>query len=364
MIEKELIVIGAGPAGLAAARCAAEAGSQVLLIDRNPVVGGQLIKQTHKFFGSEQQFAKTRGFNIAKKLVDDVNAFADHVEILTDATAVGLYPDRVVTVLHNDQYLKFHFRALILATGAGERMLAFENNDLPGVYGAGAVQTLMNLYGVLPGENIVMVGSGNIGLIVSYQLMQAGVHVVALLEAAPTIGGYKVHAAKLKRLGVDILTQTTIRRAIGTDRLEGVETIRLDDAWQMVPGTEKRIDVDAVCIAVGLSPLYQLLGMIGAKLKYIPELGGMVPIVDSLNETSFEGVFAAGDVSGIEEASSAIVEGYLAGLAAARKTGHEIKDFDQKIALYQAQLKVLRSGPFGAKIRAGLRKVEAQGDAR
>lgn len=358
MKNYELIVIGGGPAGLAAAKEAAQLGCHVLLIDRNPQLGGQLIKQTHKFFGSEKQFAKTRGFNIAGKLIADLNMYADRIEIMKDATAVGLYPDNVVTVLQYEKYYKFHFQAMVVSTGAGERMLAFENNDLPGVYGAGAVQTLMNLYGVLPGQNVVMVGSGNIGLIVSYQLIQAGVHVKALLEAAPKIGGYKVHASKLKRLGVDLLTQTTIRRAIGKESVEQIETVRLDDQWQMIPGTEKIYDVDCVCIAVGLTPLYQLLAMVDAKMSYVPELGGMVPYLNRNRETSIPNIFVAGDVSGIEEASSAIVEGYLSGRFAANRLGYTDVDNDAKLADYELQLKILRSGPFGAKIRAGLAKVE------
>ncbi|MFA5036254.1 MAG: FAD-dependent oxidoreductase [Candidatus Izemoplasmatales bacterium] len=363
MTNKELIIVGGGPAGLAAAYTAAKTGCHVLLIDRNPQMGGQLIKQTHKFFGSEKQFAKTRGLNIAKKLISDVETCSDRIEIICDATVVGLYADQVVNVLHNEKYYKYHFDALIIATGAGEKMLAFENNDLPGIYGAGAVQTLMNLYGVLPGQNIVMVGSGNIGLIVSYQLIQAGVHVKALLEAAPKIGGYKVHASKLRRLGVDILTQTTIQRAIGNGCVNQIETIELDDSWKPIKGTEKLIDVDAVCIAVGLSPLYQLLAMGGAELKYVPELGGMVPIVDGLHQTTINNIFVAGDVAGVEEASSAIVEGYLSGLAAAAKIGYQQPDYQKSIADYQQQLKNLRSGPFGAKIRAGLKKVEAKTNA-
>jgi sarcosine oxidase subunit alpha len=360
MIEKELIVIGGGPAGLAAAYQAALSGCRVLVIDRNPRIGGQLIKQTHKFFGSEKQFAKTRGITIARKLITDLEEFGDRVEIQTDATAVGLYPDRVVTVLRNESYFKYHFQALVVATGAGERTLAFENNDLPGIYGAGAVQTLMNVYGILPGQEIVMVGSGNIGLIVSYQLMQAGVRVKCLLEAAPKIGGYKVHASKLRRLGVDIRVQTTILRAIGNDRVREIETVRLDESWKPIPGTEERIPVDAVCIAVGLTPLYQLLAMIGAKTLYVPELGGMVPLLDSLHQTSIPGVFVAGDAAGVEEASSAIVGGYLGGLAAASFLHHETADHEAKMADFTHQLTVLRSGPFGAKIRAGLRKAEVE----
>jgi len=358
MIEKELIVIGGGPAGLAACRTAASAGAHVLLIDRNERIGGQLIKQTHKFFGSEQQFAKTRGFNIAKKLTEDLSAFEGLVEIMTGATVVGLYPDQVVTVLQGEKYTKYHFQALIVATGASERMLTFENNDLPGIYGAGAVQTLMNLYGVVPGDQIVMVGSGNIGLIVSYQLMQAGVVVKALLEAAPKIGGYKVHASKLKRLGVDIRTQTTIQRAIGEQSVRQIETVRLDDAWKPIPGTEELIDVDAVCISVGLTPLYQLLAMVNADIKYIPELGGMVPVVNDVNETSVKNVFVAGDVAGVEEASSAIVEGYLTGLVAAARLHHQSPDYQHQLDSYHQQLTNLRSGPFGAKTRTGLVKMK------
>lgn len=162
-----------------------------MLIDRNPRLGGQLIKQTHMFFGSEKQYAKTRGFDIAKQLIATLDQFSDLIEIWTDATVVGVYPDFVVTVYRNNQYLKIQAQAIIVATGASEKVLTFENNDLPGIYGAGAVQTLMNVYGVKPGQQIIMVGSGNIGLIVSYQLLQAGVKVLAILEAAPVIGGIK-----------------------------------------------------------------------------------------------------------------------------------------------------------------------------
>ena len=126
-------------------------------------------------------------------------------------------------MLHDDKYIKVQSKAIVIATGASEKVLAFPNNDLPGIYGAGAVQTLMNVNGVLPGTDVVMVGSGNIGLIVSYQLMQAGVNVKCVIEASDKIGGYKVHASKLKRLGVDILTSHSVKRAFGTECLESIE---------------------------------------------------------------------------------------------------------------------------------------------
>src|SRR5690554_6949276 len=241
MISKDLVIIGGGPSGLCAAKMAAEAGVDSIIIDRNPKLGGQLIKQTHMFFGSEKQFAKTRGIDIATKIFTDTRVYSDLIEIWEDATVVGLYPDKVITILKQEKYIKIKAKAIIVATGASEKVLAFENNDLPGIYGAGAVQTLMNVYGVKPGNKIVMVGSGNIGLIVSYQLMQAGVKVISVIEASPKIGGYKVHASKLRRFGVDIITSCTIKKAIGTEAVEKIITVKLDEKWEEIPGTEEEI---------------------------------------------------------------------------------------------------------------------------
>ncbi|MGD9887030.1 MAG: NAD(P)/FAD-dependent oxidoreductase [Bacilli bacterium] len=357
MLNFPLVIIGGGPAGLCAAKIAAEAGQKVLLIDRNPRLGGQLIKQTHMFFGSEKQYAKTRGFDIARQLIATLGQFSDLVEIWTDATVVGVYPDFVVTVYRNHQYQKIQAQAIIVATGASEKVLTFENNDLPGIYGAGAIQTLMNVYGVKPGQQIIMVGSGNIGLIVSYQLLQAGVKVLAILEAAPSIGGYKVHASKVRRLGVEICTSRTIKKAIGKDAVEKVITIGLDDKWQERPGSEREFTVDAVGIAVGLTPLTNILGMMGVKMKFVSELGGLVPITNEHHETSVPNLFVCGDASGIEEASSAIVEGTLAGLVACEKLRKPHPKHQQLTNDYQEQLQILRQGPFGAKICQGLAKL-------
>ena len=359
MITKDLIIIGGGPSGLCAAKMALEAGISVLLIDRSPNLGGQLVKQTHKFFGSKSQYAKTRGFDIAKKLINDLNE-QKNLEILSNATVVGLYPDKVVTVLYQEEYIRYQAKTVIVATGASEKFLAFENNDLPGIYGAGAVQTLMNNYGVLPGQEIVMVGSGNIGLIVSYQLLQAGVKVKAIIEAAPTIGGYKVHASKMRRLGVPILTSTTIKKAIGSQFIEAIETVSLDQKWNEIPGTSNIIEVDALCISIGLSPMHQILSMVGAKTKYIAELGGFVPIVDDHHQTSVDSIFVCGDAVGIEEASSAMMEGYLTGLNVAKHLGKNHPNEELLIKHYESQLDMLRDGPFGIKTKIGLAKMKEE----
>ena len=355
MIEKDLVVIGGGPAGLSACKIAAEAGMKVAVFERSFALGGQLIKQTHKFFGSESQYAKVRGIEIAKILIKDLEK--TDTEIFLNATVVGLYKDNIITVYQNGRYFKVKAKAIVIATGASEKFLAFENNDLPGIYGAGAVQTLMNIHGVLPGKEVVMVGSGNIGLIVSYQLIQAGVKVKALVEAAGKIGGYGVHASKLRRLGVPILTNTTVKRAIGKDKLEKVITVKLDQNWNEISGSEEEIACDALCISVGLSPLHQLLSMAEANMLYVNELGGLVPIKTCDYETSLKGVFAAGDVTGIEEASSAMVEGKIAGLMAAKHSGFIHHEYDKLENRLNNELCVLRQGPCGEKIRCGLKKV-------
>lgn len=355
MKEAELLIIGSGPAGLCAAISAASSGARVLLLERSFRPGGQLIKQTHMFFGSESQYASHRGVDIADILLKKIEEYGDRIEILLNATAVGFYGDNVITVLKDEkEYFKVKAGAVICATGAFEKFLAFPNNDLPGIYGAGAVQTLMNVYGIRPGDRVLMVGAGNIGVIVSYQLLQAGIQVVAVLDAAPKIGAYLVHASKLARMGVPILTSHTVKEAIGTDCLEAAVVCQVDSRFQPIPGTEKRYDVDVMCISVGLSPLNELLAMRGVQMKYVPQLSGTVPLRTDTCETSIPGIFVAGDASGIEEASSAMAEGYLAGLCAAERLGHVPADFEERKQAYQKQLENLRSGPVGDRIRAGM----------
>ncbi|WP_069649543.1 NAD(P)/FAD-dependent oxidoreductase [Caloranaerobacter ferrireducens] len=357
MIYTDITIIGGGPAGLCAALSAASSGAKVIIIDRNKKIGGQLIKQTHMFFGSEKQYASKRGFDIAEILSKKLSEFTENIEIYLDTTALGIYEDGVITIEKKGEYNKIRSKSIIITTGASEKVLAFPNNDLPGIYGAGAVQTLMNVYGVKPGKKVLMVGAGNIGLIVSYQLLQAGVEVSAIIDAAPRIGGYLVHASKLARMGVPIYTSYTIKEAIGKEYLEKAIIWKLDNNWKPIKGTEKILEVDVMCISVGLSPLSELLFQAGCEMKYITELGGYVPVRDRTYETTKKGIFVAGDVAGVEEASSAMVEGYLAGLYAAKSIGYEHVNFNELVEDYEKQLNSLRSGPIGEKIRIGIKKL-------
>lgn len=355
----DVIIIGAGPSGICAANVLGKTGKSVLLLERDPFLGGQLLKQSHMFFGSRQQYAGTRGFEIAEILQKELFAY-DHVKVMTDTIASAYYPEeKILLAMQDEKKLhELHFDQLIVATGASEKSLLFSNNDLPGIFGAGAVQTLMNMYGVLPGKDIVMVGSGNIGLIVSYQLMQAGANVKCIIDAAPSIGGYFVHAAKIRRMGVPILMRHTIHRAIGTNALEAVEIAEVDSSWKKIPGTEKTQECDVLCLSVGLMPMTELLWQVGCKMRYVPELGGSVPWRNQALETSMPGVFVAGDVAGVEEASSAMLEGVIAGLGAAKNLGLHSDELKHQFDQAMTYLNEIRSGPLGEKIRSGLSKVE------
>lgn len=348
MIRRDLIVIGAGPAGLSAAIEASRRGGDVVVFDENAKPGGQLFKQIHKFFGSKEHKAKIRGIRIGEDLLKEAEQCG--VEVVLNAVVTGLYLDKEVTVKIDDRLEHYKADAIIVATGASENIVPFEGWTLPGVIGAGAAQTMMNLHYIKPGNKVLMLGSGNVGLVVGFQLLQAGCELVAVVDAAPKIGGYGVHAAKVARCGVPFLLSHTIVKTHGKDAVEGVTIAEVDAKWQLVPGTEKYFDVDTICLAVGLSPMSQLLKMAGCAMQDSPL--GYVPEIAENGATSIPGIFAAGDVSGIEEASSAMIEGRIAGVAACEYLGYiDLQTLEENVADFEKALGCLREGMFAPGMR-------------
>ena len=346
MRRYEMICVGAGPAGLAAAVEAARHGVQVVVFDENERPGGQLFKQIHKFFGSREHRAMERGFNIGNSFLDEAKNLG--VEVSLNSVVLGIYENGALNVMIGDHIEQVMGQKTVVATGAAENMIPFPGWTLPGVIGAGAAQTMANIHGIRPGNDILMVGSGNVGVIVSYQMMQAGSRVAAVIDAAPKIGGYAVHAAKIARVGVPFMMSHTIKEAHGKDRVEGATVIQVDESWKPIAGTEKRFDVDTICIAVGLNPMIQLLRMAGCKMAYVPTLGGRIPAHDINQQTSIPNIYVAGDISGIEEASTAIIEGRIAGLAIAHKLGYlEEKSFKEERERQYRSMQGLRSGSHG-----------------
>jgi thioredoxin reductase len=342
----EMVSIGAGPAGLAAAIEAAKHQVGVVVYDENDKPGGQLFKQIHKFFGSREHRAKVRGIKIGQDLLDEARQLG--VEVVLNSVVLGIYANGIMNVVVRDQMVQVKAEKTLIATGASENMIPFPGWTLPGVIGAGAAQTMANIHGIKPGNKVLIVGSGNVGLVVGFQLLQAGCRVQAIIDAAPKIGGYGVHASKVARYGVPFLMSHTMKEAQGRDKVEGATIIEVDETWKPIPGTEKQYDVDTICIAVGLNPMTQLLRMSGCAMVFEPGLGGKVPAHDLNQETSVPGIFVAGDASGIEEASTAIIEGRIAGLAIANKLGYlNNDDFLAKREKQLQSMTGLRSGGHG-----------------
>ena len=294
-----VLIIGAGPAGLSAAIELGKLGIDVILIDDKNRVGGKLVLQTHRFFGSTQAvYAGTRGIDIATRLSEELSAYSS-VQVWLRSTALAVFSDQKVGVLkEGEKYILIRPEALLVATGAREKFLAFPGNTLPGVYGAGAFQTLVNRDLVRPAEKLFIVGGGNVGLIAGYHALQAGIKVVGLVEALPEVGGYKVHRDKLVRMGVPIYTSHTVLSANGQDKVESVTIAQIDSQFQPIPGSKRSFECDSLLIAVGLDPVNEFY----LKARDF----GMK-------------VFTAGDADEIAEASAAIFAGKIRGMEIARE---------------------------------------------
>ncbi|MEM1719527.1 MAG: NAD(P)/FAD-dependent oxidoreductase [Desulfurococcaceae archaeon] len=354
-IETDVLVVGGGPAGLEAALTATSYGLNVVVVDEHFKLGGQLLKQTHKFFGNVELFGGMRGFQIAENYLKKLRN-APGIRILTETAVYGVFRGGVVGAVSENKHYVIKPRFLIAATGAQERFLEFPNNDLPGVIGAGGVQTIMNEFGVKPGEKALVVGSGNVGLIVSYQLLQAGVEVKAVVEILPEIGGWFVHAAKIRRYGIPILTKHTLRYVEGDMRVRKAVVAAVDEKFNYVPGTEKEFDADLVLLAIGLEPDTRLHAQAGAVMKYVPELGGIVPVRTRDLETTVVNMYVAGDSSGIEEATTAILEGRIAALSVASKscdTSKASKALDEMEGILKFLWEEYRASPLLARARKG-----------
>lgn len=360
MISTEIAVVGAGPAGLSAAIECARAGAKVTLIDENAKPGGQLFKQIHKFFGSREHKAGIRGIKIGEQLLREAQEL--NIDVWLNAEVCGIYngTDLWVVLNHSESRL-VRAKAIIIATGATENAVSFDGWSLPGVMGAGAAQTMINLHRVLPGRRVLMIGSGNVGVIVSYQLLQAGAEVAAIVEAAPRLGGYGVHTAKVRRAGVPFFTGHTVKEARGSDHVESAVIVQLDENWKPIAGTEKEFAVDTICVAAGLTPLIELAMGAGCKSCFIPALGGHIPVHDDKMRTSIETIYIAGDIAGVEEASTAMEEGRLAGIHAAAALGHYSESRARQLSdKVWERLGTLRSGPFGEKRRGAKNEILAE----
>ena len=343
--QVELAVVGAGPAGIQAALAAARAGVSVVLIDGYPRPGGQYFKQLPAAFRADD---RSRHGQEAAAVLERLAL--SNVRLLPDTDVWGAFPAPdgawELDLCHRDgsRYgpsypSRIVAPALVPATGAHDRPLAFPGWDLPGVMAAGAAQTLIKSQRVLPGRRVLLSGTGPLQLAVAASLARAGADVVAVLEglapgprALPLLTALWGQWPRLAE-GWDygrVLASAHVRyrfgwsvvEARGRDEVEGAVIARIDPQWRPIPGTEETVAVDTIVIGYGLVPRVELSRLLGCEHAYHPQQGGFVPRRDAEMQTTLPGVYAAGDGAGIGGAELAAIEGEIAGIAVARRLGH------------------------------------------
>ncbi len=318
MIEVEVLVVGAGPAGLAAAIAAREAGcSKVLILERDDAPGGILQQCIHPGFGLHRFKEELTGPEYAQRFIDRVNA--ENIPVQCRTMVLDISQDRKVTAVSPENGVQvFSAKAVVLAMGCRERprgALMIPGTRPAGVYTAGTAQRLVNMEGLMPGKRVVVLGSGDIGLIMSRRMTFQGAKVLACVELMPYSSGLKRNIVQcLDDFGIPLLLSHTVTKIHGRERVEGVTVMRVDERRVPVPGSEQYFECDTLMLSVGLIPENELSLKAGVKLS--PVTGG--PEVDDSMQTGVPGVFACGNVLHVHDLVDYVsLESETAGRAAA-----------------------------------------------
>lgn len=293
----DTIVIGGGPAGIAASIKAKELGLKVLLIENRGLLGGIPLQCVHPGFGLHYFKEDLTGTEFITRLLDKLHSHG--VEYLLNAYVHSIDlvnpTEKIVNVVTRNGVKRLKTRTIIFATGARERHI-FEINVLgnrpDGIYTAGEAQTLMDIYGVLPGKEVVVIGSGDVGMIMARRFALEGAKVKAVIELMPYPGGLMRNVVQcLQDYNIPLYLSHVVTKVIGKDRVEKVVVARVDENLKPIPGTEFEITCDTVIVAAGLVPYVELLEQIGVVMD--PATRG--PIVNDYLETTMPGLFVAGN---------------------------------------------------------------------
>ena len=295
MKKRDLIIVGGGPAGMAAAIAAQQAGvKNILLIERSRVLGGILNQCIHTGFGLHQFDEELTGPEYAHRFVSQVNTAAN-IEVWTGTFVVSLTKKKVLTCLRPGALEQVKAKSLIMATGCRERtreMIHTPGDRPSGVFPAGLAQQLINIEGLLPGKQIVVVGSGDIGLIMARRLTLEGAKVEAVLEIQPKVQGLVRNVVQcLEDYDIPLYLSHAVSQIVGKDRVEKVLVSKVDEHLDPILGSEFEIKCDTVLYSVGLIPENELLEMAGAEI----DSDTNCPKGKQLNMTTIKGVFVCGN---------------------------------------------------------------------
>lgn len=334
MLETELAIVGAGPAGLAAALEAAEAGARVTIFDEQVATGGQIYRQPPATMVVEEGGARP---GQALRAAAEAHP---QITIHLGATVWGFVGDRVLAYSNAQGGGRLRAGQVLLAPGCYDRPVAFPGWTLPGVMTAGGIQTLVKSQHLLPGERILLVGAHPFLLVVAAQLLRAGARLEAVVlaqkpqfwEALTMLPRLWGHGSKLREAWqslrvlreqrVPLRFGQVVTRALGDQVVEGAVLAEADEAWRPIPGTEYRVTADTIGIGYGFLPSTELARQAGVATRWVKDQGGWVVECDAQMRTNLPGVLVAGEITGVAGAEVAMEEGRLAALTAAQALGY------------------------------------------
>lgn len=292
----DIVIIGGGPAGLAAAVSAKKNGiDSILILERDKELGGILNQCIHNGFGLHTFKEELTGPEYAQRFIDQVNALG--IECFLNTMVMDISHEKVVTAMNRtDGLFEIQAKAVILAMGCRERSrgaLNIPGYRPAGIYSAGTAQRLVNMEGLMPGREVVILGSGDIGLIMARRMTLEGAKVKVVAELMPYSGGLKRNIVQcLDDYGIPLKLSHTVVDIKGKERLEGVTLAEVDNTGKPIPGTEEEYSCDTLLLSVGLIPENELSRGMGVEMSKVTS----GPVVNESLETNIEGVFACGNV--------------------------------------------------------------------